>query len=107
VLAGRFYLFLARAWASVLAAAVFAAALVLPSRRTFEAALAAAGDVTSSGVLVCASALAAASFTALLDELRSAFEAALAAFFPVPFFISVPPAGCGARARFGRRVGDV
>jgi hypothetical protein len=73
----------------VLAAALFAAFEVRPSLSTFEAAFAAAGVVVSRGALDCVSALAAALFTALLVEVRSAFDAAFAALGLVPFFIHV------------------
>jgi len=73
----------------VLAAAVFAAALVRPSRNTLEAALAAAADVRSTGALLCVRALPAAVLTALLVEVCKTLDAALAARDPVPFFIMV------------------
>jgi hypothetical protein len=69
-----------------LPAAVFAAELVLPSLRTFEAAVAAFEDVAFAGALVCASALPAAlfDFEAVL-ELVKVFEALEAALAPVVF----------------------
>jgi hypothetical protein len=69
-----------------LPAAVFAAELVLPSVRTFEAAVAAFEDVVFAGALVCASALPAAlfDFEAVLDLVR-VFEALEAALAPVTF----------------------
>lgn len=69
---------------SALPAADFDAAEVRPSRRTLDAALAAAREVDSRGLCACVKALAAAVFEALpvLDEL-STFAAALAALGPV------------------------
>lgn len=74
--------------ARVLAAAVFAALLVRPSRKTCEAALAAAADVRSTGALLWVSALPATVLTALLVEVCKTLDAALAARDPVPFFIN-------------------
>ena len=76
--------FLPRACDRALAAAVFDAADVRPSRSTCEAAVAALADVFSPRVRLCVRVLAAAVFDALpvLDEFRT-WEAALAAFGPV------------------------
>lgn len=75
-----------RACESALPAAVFDAAEVRPSRRTLDAALAAAREVDSRGLCACVKALAAAVFDALpvLDEFNT-FAAALAALGPVVF----------------------
>ncbi len=71
----------------MLAAAVFEALLVRPSLKTFEAALAALGDVTSPGALLWVRALPAAVLDALLvDGLLRTLDAALAAFGLVPRF---------------------
>jgi hypothetical protein len=79
------------AWERALPAADLAALLVLPSRNTFEAAFDAFSDVVSLGALLCVSALAAAVFTVLLVEVRSAFEALFAALPPVVFAIELIP----------------
>lgn len=69
---------------SVLAAADFALALAWGLLKTFDAALAAFGDETLPGALVCDSALAAA-FLALVDdeEEDSVADARVAADLPV------------------------
>lgn len=71
----------------MLAAAVFAALLVRPSRNTLEAALAAAAEVRSFGALLWVRALPAAFLTVLLVDVRNTLAAARAALLPVPFFI--------------------
>ena len=72
----------------MLAAALFEAFPLRPSRKTFEAALAALAEVVSPGALLCVRALPAAVLEALLvDLLLKTFEAAFAAFEPVPFFM--------------------
>jgi len=85
------YLFLPRACESALPAADLADLLVLPSRSTFEAALAAFSEVVSLGALLCVSALAAADLTVLLVDVRSAFDALFAALPPVVFAIKLTP----------------
>jgi hypothetical protein len=70
------------------------AGLVRPSRRTFEAAVAAFLLVVSLGDLDCVSALPAAVFEVLLvDFERSVFDAAFAAlgFVCFDFAIFIPP----------------
>jgi hypothetical protein len=64
-----------------------AALLVLPSRNTFDAALAAFAEVISPGDLLCVKALAAADLTDLLVEVLNAFEALFAALALVVFVI--------------------
>lgn len=71
----------------MLAAAVLAALLVRPSRRTFDAAVAAAGDVRSFGALLCVRALPAAFRAVVLLEVRKTLAAAVAALLLVPCFI--------------------
>ena len=75
----------------MLAAAVFAALLVRPSRNTLDAAFAAPAEVRSFGALLCVSALPAAFLTVLLVEVRKTLAAAPAALLPVPFFIICLP----------------
>jgi hypothetical protein len=67
-----------------LPAAVLDVALVRPSDKTFEAAVAALVDVVFAGAFVCESALPAAvlDFVAV-EELFNVFAALVAAFFPV------------------------
>lgn len=73
-----------RTCASALAAALFVAFDVRPSRSAFDAAFAADGDVFFRGAFVCESALPAAFFEPLpVERLRSVDEAFLAAFRPV------------------------
>ena len=77
------------ACANALAAAVFDAVLLRPSRNTCEAALAALEEVVSRGALLWVKALPAAVLAALPDEgLSNTLAAALAAFGLVPFFIA-------------------
>ncbi len=74
------HFFLPLAWLNALPAADFDALLVRPSRITAEAALAALGEVTRLGALVCDNALPAAVFDfepvegvrSVFDELRAA-----------------------------------
>lgn len=76
--------------ANALPAALFAALLVLPSPKIFEAALAAFDDVTLAGALVCDSALPAAVFD--FDPvlaLVNVFDALEAAFEPVTFGFAI------------------
>lgn len=69
-----------------LPAADFDAALVRPSRRTFEAARAADAEVTFFGAFLCESALPAARLdVALADLLRRVFDAFEAALRLVTF----------------------
>lgn len=75
----------------MLAAAVFAALLVRPSRNTLDAAFATTADVRSLGALLCVSALPAALLTVLLVEVRKTLAAARAALLPVPFFMICLP----------------
>jgi hypothetical protein len=82
---------------SALPAADLEVVLVLPSRRVFEAALAAFADVASLGALVWVSALPAADFDALpVDPLDSVFEALVAAALPVSFF-AIAGLSCGSK----------
>ena len=79
-----------RVWDKALAAAVFESLLVLPSRKTLDAAFAAFGDVTSNGALLWVSALAAADLEAFpVERFFKVLEAALAAFLPVPLIAIV------------------
>jgi len=72
----------------VLPAALFDALLVRPSRRTFDAALAAADEVLSLGALLWVRALPAAFLEfAPVDELFNTFAALFATLGLVPFFI--------------------
>ena len=74
------------AWLKALPAADFDALLVLPSRRTADAAFAAFGDVTRFGALVCDSALPAAVFDFTpVEEERSVFDELRAAAGRVTF----------------------
>lgn len=75
----------------MLAAAVFAALLVRPSRNTLEAAFAAPAEVRSLGALLWVKALPAAFRTVVLLDVRKTFAAALAALLPVPRFINPSP----------------
>ena len=76
---------------SVLPAAVFDALLVLPSRRVFEAAVAAPADVVFEGACRCDNALPEEDLVVLpVEPLRSVFNAAVPAFFPVTFFMIKP-----------------
>ena len=65
-----------------------------PSRKVFEAALAAFFDVTFLGAFVCDKALPAADFELFpVEDFFKVFDALLAAFFPVTlgFAILTPP----------------
>lgn len=77
--------------ARALPAADFEARLVLPSRRVFEAALAAALDVCFAGAFLCESALPAVFFDfAPVEVDRSVFDAFDAAALPVTFrFVAI------------------
>jgi len=80
------YFFLRGVWAKVLPAADLDALLVLPSRSTLEAALAAFLDVCLLGVTVWDKALAELVFVVLeVDLERSVLEADFAAFLLVVF----------------------
>ena len=77
-------------WARVLPAADFDALLVLPSRRTFDAALAALFEVTLLGAFVWDKALPAAVLDLRpVNLLRSVFDALLAAFGLVTFDFAI------------------
>lgn len=74
-------------WDSALPAADFAALEALGFFNTFEAVLAAFFDVTLDGLLVCDKALPAAVLLFFDDEVLSVFDAFLAAFEPVTFWL--------------------
>ena len=74
----------------MLPAADFDALLVLPSRKTFDAALAAFFEVTLLGAFVCDKALPAAVLDLRpVDLLLSVFDALLAAFGLVTFDFAI------------------
>jgi hypothetical protein len=84
------------AWANALPAADFESLLVLPSRKTFDAAFDACGEVASFGALLCVSALAAAVLEAFpVERFCKVFDAAEAAFLPVTFAMLIPPGWFG------------
>lgn len=75
-----------------LPAAALESALVRPSRRTCEAAFAAAAEVRSPGALLCVNALPAAFLEFVPDDgLSNTFAADRAALRPVPLFIVNTP----------------
>jgi hypothetical protein len=82
-----------------LPAAALESALVRPSRRTCEAAFAAAAEVRSPGALLCVNALPAAFLEFVPDDgLSSTFAADRAALRPVPLSSLIPPEQNMARA---------
>lgn len=84
------HFFFPLAWLKALPAADFDDLLVLPSRRTVEAALAASGEVTFLGAFVCESALPAADFDFDPVEVdRRVSEELLAAAGRVTFDFSI------------------
>lgn len=82
------YRFLLERCESADAAADFDAALVLPSRSTCDAAVAAPADVVFGGALTCDRALPAADFEpAPVEPLRRTLDALVAAFAPVTLVV--------------------